>query len=664
MTPNSNLPAREGEETALSSPSRGTISEPVELTEPSTPADVTIVRPSPSAPVANENTSPSTASTTNSFGKYELVGEIARGGMGVVHRARQHGLDRLVALKMIRGVNAGEESAQRFMLEARAAAALDHPNVVPIYDIGEIDGHPYFTMALIDGPNLRGYVDQNGMLPIPSVVSLFAQIVMGVAHAHKHGIVHRDLKPANVLIDSDGRPRVTDFGLAKRAATDTNLTATGQVVGTPQYMAPEQARDSKEVGPPADVYALGAILYFMLTGKPPFQGDGITDLLIKVVTETPVPPRQIRADVPADLEALCLQCLAKAPRDRFTDAEALAAALAPIADQYLTPSASLTPSLANLALPRPRSMPSTPSVPDVAMLSTSTPQLLDSPSGSPSTRNRPSLIIALCVVATVLVVAIAFLATRGKKPETVKDEPAPAPHDKNLDTAKGEGSSTSGKQPTPPNDPSVKGVPMNVSSPGSSSTNPDKQPVPPKVDVVSDKFAWPAAKRADFGLKVDLFAPAVEKETDGTIRMIAGRKMTIRLKADRDCHVSVWSVDPAGVAVRLFPNDDDPDDRLKAGVERVVPNKDYTMETTPTKGAIRLFGMWVRSERLRVIATIGAQPAFPPGVKNKQFTFYASDPDREKLASAVRGVVIKKANGSEPVPSAVSEVELRFRVQK
>jgi|GEM_PF-2408891 len=644
MTPDSNSPAHEGEETALSSPSRGTVSEPVELTEPSAPSDVTIVRAAPSVPTANEKTS-STTSTTNSFGKYELVGEIARGGMGVVHRARQHGLDRLVALKMIRGVNGGEESAQRFMLEARAAAALDHPNVVPIYDIGEIDGHPYFTMALIDGPNLRGYVDQNGTLPIPSVVSLFAQIVMGVAHAHKHGIVHRDLKPANVLIDSDGRPRVTDFGLAKRAATDTNLTATGQVVGTPQYMAPEQARDSKDVGPPADVYALGAILYFMLTGQPPFQGDGITDLLIKVVTDTPAPPSQMRADVPADLETLCLQCLAKAPKDRFPDAEALATALAPIADQYLTPSANLTPSVANFGLPRSRSTPSLGTIPDVAMLSSSKSHVAGAPSEAPPTRNRPSLIIGLSVVAMVLVVAIAFLATRGKKTETAKDEPTPTVHDKDLKTAKGDSAS--------------------VSSTGSSSSNPDKQPIPPNDDVASDKFAWPAPKRADFGLKVDLFAPDAEKEADGTIRMTAGSRMTIRLKADRDCHVSVWGIDPAGVAVRLFPNDDDPDDRLKAGVERVVPgNKSYSLETTPTEGAIRLFGTWVGRERLRVIATTDAQPAFPVGVKNKRFTVYATDPDREKLASAVRGVVIKKANGSEPVPSAVAEAELRFRVQK
>ena len=222
--------------------------------------DATVVRDPNSESTVDDLPGAPRPGEPQAFGKYELVGEIARGGMGVVYRARQHGLDRVVALKMILGKGADPEGARRFLQEARAAAAIDHPNVVPIYDIGEGDGKPYFTMAFVDGPNLRAFVETRGVPSVATTVSLFAQIVAGVAHAHRQGIIHRDLKPANVLIDRDGRPRVTDFGLAKRTEVDTQLTATGQVVGTPQYMAPEQARDSKDVGPPADVYALGAIL--------------------------------------------------------------------------------------------------------------------------------------------------------------------------------------------------------------------------------------------------------------------------------------------------------------------------------------------------------------------------------------------------------------------
>jgi serine/threonine protein kinase len=268
------------------------------------------------------------------FGQYELLGEVARGGMGVVFRARQRGLDRVVALKMVLGADLGA-GVDRFVHEAKAAAALDHPNVVPIYDCGEVGGRVYFTMAFVDGPDLRAYVQANGVPAVPHALALFAQTVAGVAHAHRHGIVHRDLKPANVLIDKDGRPRVTDFGLAKRASADANLTGTGQILGTPAYMAPEQARGTKDVGPPADVYALGAVLYFLLTGRAPFDGETIPDLLIKVVSTDPVPPGEFNPDVPAEVEDLCLRCLAKDPAARFPDANALLDAVAELTDTHL-----------------------------------------------------------------------------------------------------------------------------------------------------------------------------------------------------------------------------------------------------------------------------------------------------------------------------------------
>jgi serine/threonine protein kinase len=607
----------------------GTPRETGEATD-SGPSDATVVRGANSAPTINDKAK---AGTPDSFGKYELLGEIARGGMGIVYKARQQGLDRLVALKMILGTGITHESAQRFLQEARAAAALDHPNVVPIYDIGETGNSPYFTMALIEGPNLRGFVDSQSALPIATIVTLFAQVVAGVAHAHKHGIIHRDLKPANVLIDKDGRPRVTDFGLAKRSTTDSQLTATGQVVGTPQYMAPEQARDSKDVGPPADVYALGAILYFMLTGRPPFIGESFTDLLLKVVTDNPVPPQQLRADVPAELEVLCLRCLAKSPADRFVDANALAAALAPIADQYLVASSgSIAPALARIGLSRP-SAGSLPSLP-----SGSTEPDLSAPSGSvlansatatlptaPPKPNRKPLLIGLGVVAVLLLGVLGYLATRdGKKPDdTAKNDPPPV-------TPTAVNPTTTPEKPDP-------GTPISV----------------PKND--GDKLVWPAVSRSDFGLKVDLVAPAAKKDADGTLRFTAGTPMTIHLTAEKDCRVSVWFLDPSGHATRLFPNDDDPDDRLMAGKERTVPgNKKYTLQTTVTEG----MGL----DRLRVIATTGEPPAFPQGAKLGRFSVFAGA-DGERLVSAVRGVVIKKATPEKPA-GAVAEAELRFRVTK
>ncbi len=612
MIPNAPRAPHESDDTAMSGQGLASTPAPAELTDPGAPTDATIVRTSPSAHTINEK-----RGDGNSFGKYELLGELARGGMGVVYRARQHGLDRLVALKMILGAG-DHEAAQRFLQEARAAAALDHPNVVPIYDTGEIDGKPYFTMALIDGPNLRGYADGRGTLPIPEVVSLFAQVVEGVAHAHKHGIVHRDLKPANVLMDKDGRPRVTDFGLAKRASGDTQLTATGQVVGTPQYMAPEQARDSKDVGPPADVYSLGAILYFLLAGRPPFHGESFTDLLIKVVTDAPTPPRQLRADVPADLEELCLRCLAKAPGARFANADELGAALVPLLAQYPTSTASRSSPVVRVGLSRPSLGGLVSTEADLSVPSASGPALSNAPStvnvAAPAVTAGTNwkLFAGIGVLALALVGVAAYIATRDGKKDVAKQDPPPE----------------------------VAPMPR---TPGT--------PAP-----VTDKFAWPAPSRADFGLKVDPVAAGAKKDADGKMLFLAGTNLQLHLTAERDCRVSVWLLDPSGIEERLFPNEYEPDDRLIAGQSRVVPGKTGgKLELSPTVGA----GI----ERIRVIATTGDAPTFPTGTKKEQFTVYATDADRERLASTVRGVVLKKPD--EPnAPTTVAEADLRFRVQK
>jgi hypothetical protein len=272
----------------------------------------------PSASTAPEMTVPT---QIRYFGDYEIIREIARGGMGVVYRARQISLNRPVALKMIlAGQLAGNDDVKRFYIEAEAAANLDHPGIVPIYEIGEHHSQHFFSMGFVEGTSLAAKV-ANGPLPPHQAAALLVQISEAVQYAHEKEVIHRDLKPANVLLDAQGHPKITDFGLAKKLQSDSGLTHTGQVMGTPSYMPPEQA-EGKKVGPAADVYALGAILYCLLTGRPPFQAATPMDTLIQVVGQDPVPVRQLNATVPKDLETICLKCLEKEPMKRYLSAAA------------------------------------------------------------------------------------------------------------------------------------------------------------------------------------------------------------------------------------------------------------------------------------------------------------------------------------------------------
>ncbi len=256
---------------------------------------------------------------------YEILGELGRGGMGVVYRARQVRLNRPCALKMILGgAHASPEMDARFLAEAEAVARLQHPNVVRIHTIGEDDGLPFFELEFLDGGSLDRRLDGTPW-PARRAAGLVEPVARGVAEAHRQGIVHRDLKPGNVLLAADGTPKVTDFGLAKSLAADSGLTRTDSIMGSPSYMSPEQAEGkTRDVGPLADVYSLGAILYELLTGGPPFRGTTALEVIDQVKNTEPVPPSRLVPGLPRDVETIALKCLQKEPGKRYESATALA----------------------------------------------------------------------------------------------------------------------------------------------------------------------------------------------------------------------------------------------------------------------------------------------------------------------------------------------------
>ncbi|MEM6363118.1 MAG: serine/threonine-protein kinase [Planctomycetota bacterium] len=259
------------------------------------------------------------------IGDYELLEEIGRGGMGVVFRARQRSLDREVAMKMIlRGRLASDADLQRFLAEASATASLEHPSIVPVYEVGDIEGRPFFSMKFIEGQTLAQRIAQ-GPMPPREAARIVSEIASGLAVAHDAGVLHRDLKPSNILIANDGPAMITDFGLAKQVGAKVDLTRTGMLVGTPAYMSPEQAGGRRsDVGPASDLFSLGSVLYFALTGRPPFVADTPMELVMLVMEQDPTPPRALRPTVDRDLEMIVIRCLQKPADLRYASAAALA----------------------------------------------------------------------------------------------------------------------------------------------------------------------------------------------------------------------------------------------------------------------------------------------------------------------------------------------------
>ncbi len=293
---------------------------------------------------------------SNQFGKYELLSETGRGGMGVVYKARQADLGRWVALKMILASRlASAHDVRRFQREARAAGSLRHPHIVGIHEVGEWHGQHYFTMDFIAGEDLARRLARGPMDP-ESAAALLLDVARAVDYLHNAGMIHRDLKPSNILIDERQQPFVTDFGLAKFFQSDDERTETGMIMGTPSYMSPEQAAGrSAEIGPQSDVYSLGAILYEMLTGRPVFGPGDAFNIRLQVLEQEPPAPSSVNSRIPHELERICLGCLEKNPADRYRSAEALAADLARFlrGDPLEIPSATLRQKLLRSCRRRP-----------------------------------------------------------------------------------------------------------------------------------------------------------------------------------------------------------------------------------------------------------------------------------------------------------------------
>jgi eukaryotic-like serine/threonine-protein kinase len=261
------------------------------------------------------------------FGRYEIVGKLGEGAMGVVHRARDTALGRVVALKMLSAdLGEDDEIVQRFRREAEAIGRLNHPHIVTVYDLGEFEGHAFMAMELLEGEDLRTLIDRAGEIPLPDRVRILAQVAEGLAYAHSRGVVHRDVKPANIMVTTSGQVKLLDFGLA-RVATRETITRRGVILGTPDYMSPEQAMGKAPADPRSDIFSAGAVFYELLTGQKPFSGRTLHSVLFQIISEDPDPILTLNPEVPARLALVAHRMLQKDPEKRYSSLDDVAAEL-------------------------------------------------------------------------------------------------------------------------------------------------------------------------------------------------------------------------------------------------------------------------------------------------------------------------------------------------
>ena len=358
------------------------------------------------------------------IGRYEIVGELGRGAMGVVYKATDPNIGRTVALKTMRVDVHGLESAdlmRRFKNEARAAGLLNHPNIVTIYDAGELDGAFYIAMEYLEGTTLQELLAERRVLEAAEVARFSREIAKGLDYAHSHGIVHRDVKPANIMLTRSGAVKIMDFGIAKSGGS---MTGTGQVLGTPNYMSPEQVK-GKALDGRSDLFSLGVILYEMLTGEKPFAGQNVTTIIYKIVNENPIPPRELDATVPASLSALVLKALAKSPDERYQSGAELARDLENYRQANTTQAAPVTPGSASasapaaaaektLALPMRLVATNTVRMPTPADVPAKAPVAVLEPARVGRSKRRAGLLSALVVVLMLGSVAAALAYYRSR----------------------------------------------------------------------------------------------------------------------------------------------------------------------------------------------------------------------------------------------------------